>query len=82
MTYRLMADGLLTRCVASWATRAPVPLPNAVAWLTGTGRSHAAQSDLPPAPLRGSAVYRHGDRTPAWLAKAACTAAWYVSAKR
>ncbi|MFP1527267.1 hypothetical protein ACLB1R_04090 [Escherichia coli] len=22
-----------------------------------------------PAPLRGSAVYRHGDRTPAWLSE-------------
>ncbi len=34
-----------------------------------------------PAPLRGSAVYRHGDRTPAWLSEA-CLHRLYVSAKR
>ncbi len=82
MTYRLMAEWATMPSAASWATRAPVPLPTRRCWLTGTGRSHAAQSDLPARSVRGSAVYRHGDRTPAWLSEGACTAAWYVSAKR
>lgn len=68
MTYRLMAEmatdavcrklGVEVRC-----TTANEPLP---------GSQEPAQKTLQkiislPAPLRGSAVYRHGDRTPAWL---------------
>lgn len=68
MTYRLMAEmasdavcrklGVTARC-----TTADEPLP---------GSREPAEKTLQkvfslPAPLRGSAVYRHGDRTPAWL---------------
>lgn len=68
MTYRLMAEmatdavcrklGIEVRC-----TTANEPLP---------GSQEPAEKTLQkiislPAPLRGSAVYRHGDRTPAWL---------------
>lgn len=68
MTYRLMAEmatdavcrklGVEVRC-----TTANEPLP---------GSQEPAEKTLQkiislPAPLRGSAVYRHGDRTPAWL---------------
>ncbi|EPG2866693.1 anaerobic glycerol-3-phosphate dehydrogenase subunit A [Pluralibacter gergoviae] len=68
MTYRLMAEmatdavcrklGIEVRC-----TTANEPLP---------GSQESAEKTLQkiislPAPLRGSAVYRHGDRTPAWL---------------
>ena len=68
MTYRLMAEmasdavcrklGVTARC-----TTAEEPLP---------GSREPAEKTLQkvfslPAPLRGSAVYRHGDRTPAWL---------------
>ena len=68
MTYRLMAEmatdavcrklGITARC-----TTADEPLP---------GSQEPAEKTLQkvislPAPLRGSAVYRHGDRPPAWL---------------
>ena len=68
MTYRLMAEmatdavcrklGVTARC-----TTADEPLP---------GSQEPAEKTLQKvislaAPLRGSAVYRHGDRTPAWL---------------
>ena len=68
MTYRLMAE---------WATDAVCRK------LNHSGTCTTAQTPLPgsrepaektlqrmislPAPLRGSAVYRHGDRTPEWL---------------
>lgn len=42
---------------------------HAVAWLTGTGRSHAAQSDLPARSAARFRGYRHSDRTPAWLSE-------------
>lgn len=68
MTYRLMAEwatdavcrklGNTTPC-----STAETPLP---------GSQEPTESTLQkiislPTPLRGSAVYRHGDRTPAWL---------------
>ncbi|CAM3784766.1 anaerobic glycerol-3-phosphate dehydrogenase subunit A [Klebsiella pneumoniae] len=68
MTYRLMAEwatdavcrklGNTTPC-----TTAEAPLP---------GSQEPTESTLQkiislPTPLRGSAVYRHGDRTPSWL---------------
>ncbi|TDQ25060.1 glycerol 3-phosphate dehydrogenase (quinone) subunit A [Raoultella sp. BIGb0149] len=68
MTYRLMAE---------WATDAvcrklgnTVPCTTADAPLPGS--REPVETTLQkiislPAPLRGSAVYRHGDRTPAWL---------------
>ena len=52
---------------ANWATRAPVRPP---IWHFLV---HRNPLKLPcvksSAPLRGSAVYRHGDRTPAWLSE-------------
>ena len=83
MTYRLMAE---------WATdavcrklnhhrpcvTADTPLP---------GSQESAEKTLQrmislPAPLRGSAVYRHGDRTPSGWVTAVCIAAWCVNARR
>ncbi|WP_297207578.1 anaerobic glycerol-3-phosphate dehydrogenase subunit A [uncultured Pluralibacter sp.] len=68
MTYRLMAE-MATDAVcrklnhSARCTTATTPLP---------GSQEPAEKTLQkvislPAPLRGSAVYRHGDRTPAWL---------------
>ena len=68
MTYRLMAE-MATDAVcrklnhSATCTTADTPLP---------GSQEPAEKTLQkvislPAPLRGSAVYRHGDRTPAWL---------------
>ncbi|MBB1201648.1 anaerobic glycerol-3-phosphate dehydrogenase subunit A [Enterobacteriaceae bacterium 89] len=68
MTYRLMAematDAVCRKLnVSAACTTATTPLP---------GSREPAEQTLHkmislPAPLRGSAVYRHGDRTPAWL---------------
>ncbi len=68
MTYRLMAE---------WATDAVCrKLGNTRACITADtplpGSQEPTESTLKrvislPAPLRGSAVYRHGDRTPTWL---------------
>lgn len=68
MTYRLMAEWATDAvCRKLGNTRpcvtADTPLP---------GSQEPTESTLKrvislPAPLRGSAVYRHGDRTPAWL---------------
>ncbi len=82
MTYRLMAEWATDAVFASWAIRAPVPLPTRRCLAHGTGRSHAAQSDLPARSAARFAVYRHGDRTPAWLSEGRLHPAWYVSAKR
>ncbi|MCP6559756.1 anaerobic glycerol-3-phosphate dehydrogenase subunit A, partial [Klebsiella pneumoniae] len=67
-TYRLMAE---------WATDAvcrklgnSVPCSTADTPLPGSTESPEATVKKIislPAPLRGSALYRHGDRTPAWL---------------
>ncbi|MFP2422904.1 anaerobic glycerol-3-phosphate dehydrogenase subunit A [Pseudescherichia vulneris] len=68
MTYRLMAEMAtdavcrkLNRTVA--CTTAETPLPGSQ---EPTEKSLHKIISL-PAPLRGSAIYRHGDRTPAWL---------------
>ncbi|WP_438437631.1 anaerobic glycerol-3-phosphate dehydrogenase subunit A [Kluyvera sichuanensis] len=68
MTYRLMAewatDAICRKLNHSGTcTTAQTPLP---------GSRESAEKTLQrmislPAPLRGSAVYRHGDRTPEWL---------------
>ncbi|KFC06955.1 anaerobic glycerol-3-phosphate dehydrogenase subunit A [Trabulsiella guamensis ATCC 49490] len=68
MTYRLMAEwatDLICRKLGNNATctTAEHPLP---------GSQEPAETTLRkivslPTPLRGSAVYRHGDRTPVWL---------------
>lgn len=70
MTYRLMAE---------WATDAVCrklgntqPCTTADTALPGSQESteHTLKRVISlPAPLRGSAVYRHGDRTPAWLSE-------------
>ncbi len=82
MTYRLMAEWATDAVCASWATRAPVQPPIWHFLAHRTGRSHAAQSDLPARSAARFAVYRHGDRTPAWLSEGRLHRAWYVSAKR
>ncbi|MFP2240341.1 anaerobic glycerol-3-phosphate dehydrogenase subunit A [Pseudescherichia vulneris] len=68
MTYRLMAEMAtdavcrkLNRTMA--CTTAETPLPGSQ---EPTEKSLHKIISL-PAPLRGSAIYRHGDRTPAWL---------------
>lgn len=68
MTYRLMAewatDAICRKLNHSGTcTTAQTPLP---------GSRESAEKTLQrmislPAPLRGSAIYRHGDRTPEWL---------------
>jgi glycerol-3-phosphate dehydrogenase len=68
MTYRLMAEwatDAVCRKLGNTApcTTADTPLP---------GSQEPAETTLRkiislPAPLRGSAIYRHGDRTPGWL---------------
>ena len=68
MTYRLMAE---------WATDAVCrklgnTQPCSTASTPLPGSQDTAEKTLQrmislPAPLRGSAVYRHGDRTPSWL---------------
>ncbi|EDX8190089.1 anaerobic glycerol-3-phosphate dehydrogenase subunit A, partial [Salmonella enterica subsp. enterica] len=70
MTYRLMAE---------WATDAVCrklgntrPCITADTPLPGSKESteHTLKRIISlPAPLRGSAVYRHGDRTPGWLSE-------------
>jgi len=70
MTYRLMAE---------WATDAVCrKLGNHRPCITATtplpGSQESTESTLKrvislPVPLRGSAVYRHGDRTPSWLSE-------------
>ncbi|MDU5686499.1 MAG: anaerobic glycerol-3-phosphate dehydrogenase subunit A [Kluyvera cryocrescens] len=68
MTYRLMAEWATDAVCRKLnhnrpCTTADTPLP---------GSQESAEKTLQrmislPAPLRGSAVYRHGDRTPTWL---------------
>ncbi|MRS14898.1 anaerobic glycerol-3-phosphate dehydrogenase subunit A [Enterobacteriaceae bacterium RIT691] len=68
MTYRLMAE-MATDAVCRKlnisvpCTTADTPLPGS----QGTTENTLHKMISLPAPLRGSAVYRHGDRTPAWL---------------
>ncbi len=77
MTYRLMAE---------WATDAvcrgnttPVPRPKPAARFTGANGKYPAKI-ISSHPLRGSAVYRHGDRTPS-AATAVSTVAWSANVK-
>ena len=68
MTYRLMAematDAVCRKLNVSTAcTTATTPLPGSREPTEQTLHKMISLS----APLRGSAVYRHGDRTPAWL---------------
>ncbi len=68
MTYRLMAEWATDAVCRKLGNNQPCttasePLP---------GSQQSAENTLQrtislPAPLRGSAVYRHGDRTPSWL---------------
>lgn len=68
MTYRLMAEWATDAVCRklnhrATCTTASVPLP---------GSRDSTENTLKkiislPAPLRGSAVYRHGDRTPTWI---------------
>lgn len=83
MTYRLMAE---------WATDAVCrKLGNTQPCTTADTALHGSQDSTEhtlkrvislPAPLRGSAVYRHGDRTLRGLVKVVNTAARFVNAKR
>lgn len=68
MTYRLMAewatDAVCRKlAVTTPCTTADTPLPGS----TSPPEETIKKIISLPAPLRGSAVYRHGDRTPAWL---------------
>ncbi|MCS3431766.1 anaerobic glycerol-3-phosphate dehydrogenase subunit A [Klebsiella sp. BIGb0407] len=70
MTYRLMAEWATDAVCRKLGnnrpcTTADTPLP---------GSQESTESTLKrvislPVPLRGSAVYRHGDRTPSWLSE-------------
>ena len=68
MTYRLMAEwatDALCRKLGNTVpcTTAETPLPGSQEPTEATLRKIISL----PASLRGSAIYRHGDRTPAWL---------------
>lgn len=68
MTYRLMAEwatDAVCRKLGHHAscTTASAPLPGS----QGSAKDALRRIISLPAPLRGSAVYRHGDRTPGWL---------------
>lgn len=68
MTYRLMAEwatDALCRKLGNTVpcTTADTPLPGSQETAEATLRKIISL----PASLRGSAIYRHGDRTPAWL---------------
>ncbi|ADO47739.1 anaerobic glycerol-3-phosphate dehydrogenase subunit A [[Enterobacter] lignolyticus] len=68
MTYRLMAEWATDAVCrkldhAATCSTADTPLPGS---REPTEKTLHKVISL-PAPLRGSAVYRHGDRTPAWL---------------
>ncbi|WP_194206328.1 anaerobic glycerol-3-phosphate dehydrogenase subunit A [Superficieibacter sp. 1612_C1] len=68
MTYRLMAEWATDAVCRKLGnhqpcTTASTPLPGSQGPV-----EHTLQRMISlPAPLRGSAVYRHGDRTPSWL---------------
>ncbi|EDT6887532.1 anaerobic glycerol-3-phosphate dehydrogenase subunit A [Salmonella enterica subsp. enterica] len=70
MTYRLMAEWATDAvCCKLGNTRpcitADTPLPG-----SKESTEHTLKRIISlPAPLRGSAVYRHGDRTPGWLSE-------------
>ncbi|HDZ3938687.1 TPA: anaerobic glycerol-3-phosphate dehydrogenase subunit A, partial [Escherichia coli] len=70
MTYRLMAEWATDAVCRKLGntrpcTTADTPLPGSQEPAEVTLRKVISL----PAPLRGSAVYRHGDRTPAWLSE-------------
>ncbi|GHL34408.1 hypothetical protein ECZU26_52330 [Escherichia coli] len=56
MTYRLMAEWATDAVCRKLGNTRPCTTADTPLRLTGTGRSHAAQSDLPARSLRGSAV--------------------------
>ncbi len=83
MTYRLMAEwatDALCRKLGNTVpcTTADTPLPGSQEPAEATLRKIISL----PASLRGSAIYRHGDRTRPGLAIAASTAAWSANARR
>ncbi|BBV75429.1 glycerol-3-phosphate dehydrogenase [Raoultella planticola] len=68
MTYRLMAEWATDAVCRKLDNRVPcstadIPLPGSTEPPEATVKKIISL----PAPLRGSALYRHGDRTPAWL---------------
>ncbi|MDJ1653430.1 anaerobic glycerol-3-phosphate dehydrogenase subunit A [Raoultella sp. Ech2A] len=68
MTYRLMAEWATDAVCRKLGTTVPcttaeTPLPGSREPVEATLQKIISL----PAPLRGSAVYRHGDRTPSWL---------------
>lgn len=66
MTYRLMAEWVPTRYAANWATHAPWQPTADLALLVHKNPLKLPCVKSSPACLpRWSAVYRHGDRTPA-----------------
>lgn len=65
MTYRLMAEWATDAVCRKLGNTRPCTTADTPLRLTGTGRITLRKVISLPAPLRGSAVYRHGDRTPA-----------------
>lgn len=68
MTYRLMAEWATDAVCRKLGNTHPcstasTPLPGSL----DTAEKTLQRMISLPAPLRGSAVYRHGDRTPSWL---------------
>ncbi len=82
MTYRLMAEWATDAVCRKLGNTRPVRPP---IWRFTVHRNPLklpCVKSSPTCPLRGSAVYRHGDRTPARLSEGRLHRSWYVSAKR
>jgi glycerol-3-phosphate dehydrogenase len=82
MTYRLMAEWATDAVCRKLGNTVPCTTADPAARLTEPTEATLRKIISLPAPLRGSAIYRHGDRTPPGLAIAASTAAWSANAKR
>jgi glycerol-3-phosphate dehydrogenase len=67
MTYRLMAEWATDAVCRKLGNSVPCSTADTRCRAQRSPRSHGKKIISLPAPLRGSALYRHGDRTPAWL---------------
>ncbi len=67
MTYRLMAEWATDAVCRKLGNTTPVPRPKPRCPVHRSQRKVPCKRLSPPHPLRGSAVYRHGDRTPSRL---------------
>ena len=64
MTYRLMAQWATDAVCRKLGNTAPCVTAEQARPARSNRQKNAAQNHFTPCPLRGSAIYRHGDRTP------------------